>query len=653
MRYGRLVFAVDAGTTIRSETFGSSSDQAALTLYTADSFSDSASLAAPFETIPVLPRVSQYRGEILGAVVGPSWHAVDAVLLSVQQTPVSMSGGHVPSVETDNSTSPPPTDQTMAEGEDAYEIVEGMYRTGLQLHMTDAPLWAEAVPAGKGIHVTVPCQWPGQIRASVAAAIKMPVRGVHLTCHAPSGNRDGALVIPGLLAVIASLVAVREQSPVHVALRNDQSFASGGRAPARIQWASRLSEDRSVLSNAVTVHLNLGAYPILVDETMQRLREAGTSIYTPGRVEISSELGTTADIPMGLFEGTGTAQLAFAREVHWNRLAEIADEDPIMWRRRHFREGWPVLGEICTILASEADFYRKYAANELIRKRRVQLPRDSAALRGIGCAFSEEQSGFTGGREVGAVTVRLNQDGTAHLFCSIPTPTLRLETAWQHLVAQELGIERDAVILDTTFESNQRDSGPRLFSRGVTLVPRAILSACQAIQKQRFREPLPITIRRTLRGGRGTRTPVDALQSIGGAAVEAILRPSSMEIDIRSVTMAIYAGRILDRGMAEAELRRGIYHALNWTLHESLIDAELVTEPEILRTYNTAFRGAVPRIKIVFLNPIKKDGPVGIGELPFNTVPAALVSALSQATGLYLDGLPIEPARILRMFQED
>ncbi|MFW5643411.1 MAG: hypothetical protein ACOCYQ_05235, partial [Alkalispirochaeta sp.] len=203
------------------------------------------------------------------------------------------------------------------------------------------------------------------------------------------------------------------------------------------------------------------------------------------------------------------------------------------------------------------------------------------------------------------------------------------------------------------FDSNQHDSGPRLFSRGVTLVPRAIISACQALQKQRFREPLPITVRRTLRGGRGTRTPVDALRSIGATAVEAILRPASMEIDIRSVTMVIYAGRVIDRAMAEAELRRGIYHALNWTLHESLLDAELVTEKETLQTYNTAFRGAVPKIRIVFVNQIRRDGPVGISELPFNTVPAALVSALSQATGLYLDSLPVQPAQILRLLQED
>ncbi len=260
---------------------------------------------------------------------------------------------------------------------------------------------------------------------------------------------------------------------------------------------------------------------------------------------------------------------------------------------------------------------------------------------------------MAGRQESGSITVRLNQDGTAEVFCSIPTPTYRLHHAWRQIVAQELDIAVDAVTLDTTYDSNQHDSGPRLFSRGVSLIPRAIFLACQAIQKQRFREPLPITVKRTIRPGKGMKNPVDALRSIGAVAVEAVLHPVSMEIDVRTVTMVIYAGKILDRGMAEAELRRGIYHALNWTLHESLVDAELVTEPETIRSYNTAFRGAVPQIRIVFLNQIRKDGPVGIGEIPFNTIPAALVSALSQATGLYLDSLPVHPGNILRQLQEE
>ncbi len=645
--YGRLILAADAGAIVDHNFLAPSLFPENVHLYSGKDIGVDVTLAEPFDSIPVLPNVAAYRGQAIAVLVGSDWSTIDRLSPAVPQTIITDSENVFPeTIDTFSATESADTSNT-------YELVEGIYQTGLQLHAPDAPLWAEASPSGKGVQITLPCQWPSHIRASIALALDIPVRAVHLECSAPSGNRDGAIVVPAIIAVLSSAIALKTDRPVRIALRYDQSFLSGGRSPGRVIWASRLSEEGNLLANTVQVRLNLGAYPILTSEMVPRLRLAATSVYRPVPTEYQAVLSTTPDVPMAPFEGVASAQLSFAREVHINRLAEIAGQDPILWRQEHLRKDWPVTEEICTTLAREADFFRRYSANELVKKRRNQLSLDSSILRGIGFAIAQQQSGMTGDGEFGTITVQLNQDGTADLFCTIPTPTLRLHLAWRQLVAQELGIEIDAVSLEWTCISNQHDSGPRLFSRGVSLVPRAIVQACQAIQKQRFREPLPITVRRAMRPGKAARTPADALRSIAATAIEAVLHPGSMEIDVRSVTMVIYAGRILDRGMAEAELRRGIYHALNWTLHESLLDAELVSEPETLRTYSTAFRGAVPAIRIVFMNQIKKDGPVGIGELPFNTVPAALVSALSQATGLYLDSLPVRPAHILRQLQEE
>lgn len=653
-QYGRLVLAAEAGASIDRTSVPPSLLPQGINLFTGADFEVGLTLAEPFDNVVVIPEVALFRGQIIGVLTGRHWSILDKLIPNIPQT-----------VPPEVASSVPETPVATGEVDDYYdttddvtisetsEIVEGLYQTGLQLHVLDAPLWAEATPTGKGVQITLPCQWPAHVRLSAAKATGLPARAVRLDCNAPSGNRDGALTVPAVLAALSSVLALRLDTSLRIAMRYDQSFLTGGRAPSRVVWASRLSEDGLLVSNALKIHLNLGAYPLLVDEMLQRLRIAATSVYRPVPTEYQVRLVSTEDIPMGAFEGVASAQLSFAREVHYNRLAEIVSQDPIHWRVSYLRQDWPVIEEICSTLAREADFHRRYSANELVKKRRNQLSLDTPALRGIGFALAQQQSGFSGDREGGTVTVRLNQDGTADLFCSVPSPTLRLHLAWRQLVAHELDIETEAVNLQSHFDSSRYDGGPRLFSRGVSIVSRAIVLACQAIQKRRFRDPLPITVRRTIRPGQGTRSPVDSLKAVGAAGVEAVLHPMSMEIDVRSVTMVIYAGRILDRGMAEAELRRGIYHALNWTLRESLLDAELISEPGVFQTYSTAFRGAVPSIKIVFLNQIRKDGPVGIGELPFNTIPAALVSALSQATGLYLDSLPVRPAHILRQLQEE
>ena len=206
------------------------------------------------------------------------------------------------------------------------------------------------------------------------------------------------------------------------------------------------------------------------------------------------------------------------------------------------------------------------------------------------------------------------------------------------MVAEELALDLEAVTVDTQIDE---DTGPHILSRGVSVVYRAIQSACQAIQRQRFRQPLPIAVRRTIRISRSNASPAQALVSYGAAAVEASLHPSSMEVEVRSVTLCVYAGKILDRGAAEAELRNGIYHALEWALHPSTS-----TRPYHRTT-------TPPTIKVLFHQLSRRDHPTGLAQLPYSTIPAALTSALSQASGLYLDTIPVRADEILTMLKEE
>lgn len=538
-----------------------------------------------------------------------------------------------------------------------FQIVEGTYRTRLQLHMADEPLSATAHVTSKGVTVDCPTQWPAKVRAAVATALGVSIRSVTIQPRALSGSRDAAIWMSAYLAVAAALAARATDAEITVAFPADQRHLTGGRIPATITWVSHLDPDGMLLENTVSATFDVGAYPTLLDEAQRRSRLAAESLYNVRHLTYEARFLRSPAVPMGVFEGLASAPIAFAREVHYNRLAELAQEDPIIWRLRHVRRDWPILGDLLDGLAEESDFHRRYSSHELIRKRRLQLPRNSKALRGIGCAMAEQVSGMTGDREGGSITIRLEQGGTAFLHCSLPTPTPRLALAWRHLVAQELGLAVEDVAIDTSYQTEHHDSGPRLFSRGVSVVPRTIQSICQAIQRQRFREPLPIQIRRSIRTSRSARTPAHALRSAGATAVEVVLLPGSMEIEVKSVTMAVYAGRVLDRGMAEAELRRGIYQALTWSLHEAVTDPTAL--PPSLRNatgprhYSTAFRGRPPKIRIKIGSAVKRDGPTGIGELPFSTVPAALTSALSQASGLYLDSIPTRPADLLRMLRED
>ncbi|POR03983.1 hypothetical protein AU468_04780 [Alkalispirochaeta sphaeroplastigenens] len=623
-------------------------------------------LPPPFDAIPLLPPAAAHPGQIIAVAIGPSWKSADRAARSIPQKQDR-------SISTESRlvwSSGEPVAETVAEAvterlaEEApreTHLVQGLYETGEQQHRLDAPLWAEARTKKDQLYLRIPTQWPEHVRQSLAQALKIPLSRISLEVVPVEGGRDGALFFPSLLACLAVQAHRLAGAPIRLALRNDQIALTGGRSPSRIRYLSRVNSTGEILGNEIDIQLDCGAYPTLTDETRNRLDLATRALYSTPLPCVSTRAIRTAYPPLGAFEGVGTAQASFAREMHYNRLAGIAQEDPIVWRKKLFRPEWPLLQELAETVAEQSDFYRRYASCELVRKRRSQLHRNSSSLKGIGCAFGEQISGMTTGRERGAVALQLEQDGSARIFCSLPTPTPRLRQAWRAIVAKELQIPLEAVTLETHPDEEQDESGPRIFSRGTSVIPRTLLSACEAVQKQRFREPLPILVRRTIKPSRSKRYPGDALRSLGGAAVEATLVPATMEIDVRSVTMAVYGGTILDRQAAEAEIRRGIYQALSWALKEPLDrgsrqtnkEAEILGDPEVQRQYTPGFLGAPPRIKVIFVPGGKRDSPVGVGELPFLTVPAALVSALSQASGLYLDGIPARPREILRMLQQE
>ncbi|SIQ89484.1 CO or xanthine dehydrogenase, Mo-binding subunit [Alkalispirochaeta americana] len=618
-------------------------------------------LPPPFEAVPLLPPAAVHPGQIIAIVIGPSWKEADRAAgaisqeqdrsLSTESRMIWSSGDAL------RSSSVDPDEETLRD----THLVQGLYETGEQQHRLDAPLWAEVRTKKDQLHLRIPTQWPDHVRQSLAQALRIPLARISLDVVPVEGGRDGALFFPSLLACLAAQAHRLAQAPLRLALRNDQIALTGGRSPSTVRYLTRVNSTGEILRNEIDIQLDCGAYPTLKEETLSRLHLAAQALYAGPSPHVSARAIRTAYPPLGAFEGVGTAQVSFAREIHYNRLAGIAEEDPILWRKKLFRPEWPLLHNLADTVAENADFHRRYAAHELVRKRRMQLPRNSASLKGIGCAFGEQISGMTSGRERGSVALQLEQDGSARIFCSVPTPTPRLRQAWRAIVARELQIPLEQVTLETRYDEQQDNSGPRIFSRGVSVIPRTLLSACEAVQKQRFREPLPILVRRSIKSSRSKRYPGDALRSLGAAAVEATLIPATMEIDVRSVTMAVYAGTILDRQSAEAELRRGIYQALSWALKEPLDrgarqtnkEAEILGDPEVQRQYTPGFLGAPPRIKVIFVPGGKRDSSVGVGELPFLTVPAALVSALSQASGLYLDGIPARPREVLRMLQEE
>jgi CO/xanthine dehydrogenase Mo-binding subunit len=176
--------------------------------------------------------------------------------------------------------------------------------------------------------------------------------------------------------------------------------------------------------------------------------------------------------------------------------------------------------------------------------------------------------------------------------------------------------------------------------------------ACEAIKKQRFRDPLPITVRRFYhpsRGGAwGSEIQYDenslSLLSWGSAVVEAEIDPIEYIPRVRGIWLAVDGGPILAENRAKRNLTLLSIQALNWASRENVVYKNGEILPEDIGNYSLPLPEEIPPVTIDFQ---WSDGnPRGLGELPFSTVPAAYAQAVSQAMDHHFTKLPIGSAEI-------
>ncbi len=558
--------------------------------------------------------------------------------------------------------------------------VEGTYRTGIQEHLYNEPQGAVAAVEAERVLVRSATQWPFHVRQTVAEALGIRPNRCVVRPADPGIALDGKLWYPSLVAAHAALLAMKSGRRVKLVYSNIEDFRfSPKRAPFYLRYLTGLTADGKLSGAKIDVIYNAGAYGIFTDEICERVMASTFANYECPDLSVSVTAVRTNLPPLNVLSGFGSAASFFATETHVARISEVSEADPLEWRlanlvavsrlaettaaararrakaSRTERSRATRAERVVTAAARESDFARKFAAYELQKKRRVEFGDLRRATHGIGIALGTHGGGFVGTHESlhgGSVVVRLETDGTAILRTSAVPGSRSVTASWRERVASILGLEESAVTIENGDTSVAPDSGPSTLSRNVAIVTLLVEQACNAIQKKRFRSPLPIEVRRSFRPGRGARFSAATLSgtpfphaAYGAAVVEVGVDPVTFESNVESVWLAVDAGAVLDETEARRALEMSIYQALEWATHELIVYKQGAVDPRSYLAYRNVGEPVLPHINITFVDSPERN-PQGIGELPQSCVPAALAAAVSQATGRYMDQIPTNPALI-------
>lgn len=554
----------------------------------------------------------------------------------------------------------------------AARIIEGVSRTGRQEHWYAEPQAALAAFAYDKMEVFSATQWPFHARHAVAAVLDVREEDIVVRPCEVGVHLDGKLWYPSLIAAQTALAAVICRKPVKLTLTREEDLRfSPKRPPVVLRHRAAVGTSGELLALEVRVVVDVGAAAPFAEETLDRLCLGSLGCYRCANVRIEGFAVRTNTPPAGPFAGFGLAQAFFAVERHASRIAEMTDIEPIEWRKRHaiarndpdgtlagLREHVPVMELLDTAVAM-SDYRRKWAAYELLKLNRDV--RREGPLRGIGVAISYQGNGFLiGGAIAGASTVEvtLEKDGTLLIASSAVSGSRETAALWKKIASEALTIP----IEDVRFVENRTDevpdSGPSSLSRNVTVVTRLIERCCLTIRKQRFRDPLPITVRKTSRSAKGqgwdglrmSGTPFSQF-SWGAAIVEVEIDPVLYEPHVRGIWFCVDGGRILSERKARSSLENSCLHALGWAFRERIESAEGLYPGAVVLGYRMMQVSESPPIKIDF-SWNDSTVPKGIGELPFSSVPAAFAQAVSQAVGVAFDDLPIDAESIRDALEE-
>ncbi len=129
------------------------------------------------------------------------------------------------------------------------------------------------------------------------------------------------------------------------------------------------------------------------------------------------------------------------------------------------------------------------------------------------------------------------------------------------------------------------------------------------------------------------------------------------EVDVLKLVAAYDMGRAINPMLAEGQIQGGSLMGMGSAVMENLLPyyPSQNWQPRTIGNYIIPTSADIPEMEIEILECPSSNGPYGakgIGEMTANTPGPAIVNAIHDAVGVWIDGLPVTQEKILRALDE-
>ncbi|AEJ19594.1 xanthine dehydrogenase family protein molybdopterin-binding subunit [Gracilinema caldarium] len=548
-------------------------------------------------------------------------------------------------------------------------ITEGTYSTAIQEHWYPECHGALASYSYDKMIIRTATQWPYHVRQAVATMLGVSENDIIVEPTVLGTHLDGKLWYPSLIACFAGLATYICKKPVKVLLSRIEDFQYSPKRPAsKIVLRTATGKEGELIALESRPIVNMGSNGPFAEEFIGRLSLGTMGAYRCPHYKLEAYAVHSNLPPAGPLAGFGFSQANFAIESHIWSITDRLQINPLEWRKKNalckgdtLIAGIPIRDAVPSevlldSVAAMSDFNRKWSSYELLSRYHRSLHKFpiEKSLRGIGVSLGYQGNGLLfEGADKGnfGIEVTLEKSGSLVIKTSAIISSEETQSIWAAIAEDILGIPASTIEFAPIRTDQVPDSGPSCLSRNTTIITKLVQRACEAIRKQRFRDPLPITVKRQFRPTKAMKDGLPfTMLSWGSAVVEVEIEPITLRPQTRGIWLIVDGGKILSEQRARRSIQLASLQALQWACGDNLSYENGLIPPEVMELHSIQLQYNPPPVSVEFLWN-DSEHPKGIGELPFTLIPGAFAQAVSQAIGKSMRTLPIRSLDIEQALQ--
>lgn len=556
-------------------------------------------------------------------------------------------------------------------------IVESTYHLPFQEHAYLQPEAGLAYIDEDGrVTVQTGGQWAHTDRAQIAHSLRLPedqVRVIYPAIGGAFGGREDMSV-----QIVLALAAWKLRRPVKIIWsRRESIIGHCKRHPAVLKARWGAARDGKLVAAEMEIIADAGAYMFTSNKVIGNTTVVCTGPYSIPHVKADTYAVYTNNIPTGAFRGFGAPQGNFIAEAQMNKLADALGMDPVEFRLRNIlREGDTLgvgtapPGPISVQQAIETAALKGGWVRSQAGWQHPKVNQDASrpqVKRGFGFAAGFKNVGFSFGYQENC-WARVELHGKSeieqviayHAGADVGQGT---HTAMAQMVAEAVGVPLGKVRMITSDTALTGNSGSASASRLTFMAGNSLRGAAEMALEKWRQEERPAAGEFKYLAPQTTPFTKETGHSMPNFAYAYAAQAVEIEVDLETgfvrlkrVVSADDVGQAINPKMVEGQIEGAVVQAQGYALLEDFKMEGGIVQTDQLSTYLIPTVLDVPEaVEPVILEVPDPRGPWGargVGEPPFLPLAPAVLGAIHDATGIWMDEIPVTPQKMWLALQK-